>query len=36
MTTRTAGLAPDDNLIELLPPGNWGGGGKGSEVQAHS
>lgn len=26
VTTRTAGLAPDDNLRELLPPGIGGGG----------
>lgn len=26
VTTRTARLAPDDNLIELLPPGIGGGG----------
>ena len=28
VTTRTAGLAPDDNLRELLPPGIGGGGAK--------
>ena len=26
VSTRTAGLAPDDNLRELLPPGIGGGG----------